>query len=68
MGLRRLISDLRGKTIPQRIINKLNSSNELRYRGGRLSRRKEGGILWSASMGYERLYDSHGRILAEYFR
>lgn len=69
MGLKRLITNLMGRTIPERIVKRLDNSRKtgIKYRGGRLSRRREGGILWTGC-GYERLYDKVGsRLILESF-
>ena len=71
MRLRRLITDLMGRTIPEKVVRRLGSSprGEIEYRGGRLFKIREWGILWTGLNGYERLYDDVGsRLILEYFR
>lgn len=62
MGLIRLISDLNMKSISKRAINRLNNSkeNEINYRGGKLMKREEGGILLEFPSGYQRIYNKEG--------
>ena len=67
MGLKRLISDITGETIPKRIIDKLKDSSEIRYHGRILSISDNGRISLRSLSGYEIYYSKDGKKIAEYF-
>jgi hypothetical protein len=64
MGLRRIINNLTGKSLSEKVIEKLDSSRgkSMEYKGGILKRDSENKIIHLMPPGYQKIYSSEGRM------
>jgi hypothetical protein len=64
MGLRRIINNCTGKSLSEKVIEKLDSSRgkSMEYKGGILKRDSENKIIYIMPPGYQKIYSSEGRM------
>jgi hypothetical protein len=72
MNLKRIVTDFMGKTIPQKVIGRLDNSQEdfINYRGTKLIKISSGGaVIMEFPSGYQRFYTHDGStIFMEFYQ